>query len=123
MLHDFDLASWRRRIGYVPQEMLLLHDTVYNNITLGDSSISLEDAREALSLAGAGEFVDRLPDGLHTLLGEHGARVLGGQRQRIALARALVRRPALLILDEVTTSLDPETEADIAEPWRVFGGG
>jgi ATP-binding cassette subfamily C protein len=115
LLGEIDLRAWRRSIGYVPQELILLHDTILANITLGDPDIGEERALEALRLAGASDFIARLPDGLATEVGEKGARFSGGQRQRIALARAIVHRPKLLILDEVTSALDAETELEICE--------
>lgn len=114
-LTEIDLRAWRRSIGYVPQELILLHDTILANITLGDPDIGEARALEALRLAGAADFVARLPEGLSTEVGEKGARFSGGQRQRIALARAIVHRPKLLILDEVTSALDTETELEICE--------
>jgi ATP-binding cassette, subfamily C, bacterial len=121
-LADIDLAAWRSQIGYVPQEMLLFHDTICNNVTLGDESIPDEDVVAALQAAGAWSFVEGLDDGIDTLIGEHGARLSGGQRQRIALARALVGKPRLLVLDEVTTALDPRTEANICSTLRTLAG-
>lgn len=114
-LQAVDLRKWRALVGYVPQEMFLFHDTVMKNITLGDDTISRAAAEEALRMAGAWDFVRQLPAGLDTLIGEYGSKLSGGQRQRIAIARALVTRPQLLVLDEVTTSLDPATEAAICE--------
>lgn len=121
-LREVDLSSWRAKIGYVPQEMLLFHDTLQRNLTLGDDSITHGDIEWALRAAGAWEFVQSLPDGLQTVLGERGSRLSGGQRQRISIARALARRPRLLILDEVTTSLDPATEAAICEALKALSG-
>ena len=121
-LRDIDLESWRRLVGYVPQEMVLFHDTISANIALGDRKISEMDLRRALELAGAWEFVARLPEGVMTEVGEGGAKLSGGQRQRIALARALVGGPRLLILDEVTSALDPETEWQICRGIRELAG-
>lgn len=112
-LQSFDIRSWRRGIGYVPQEFLLFHDTVRRNVTLGNEEISDEEVERALRAADAWDFVAGLPAGLDQLVGERGAKLSGGQRQRIAIARAIVEHPRLLILDEATTALDPETEAEI----------
>lgn len=121
-LGDVDLLAWRRMIGYVPQEMLLFHDSVFHNVTLGEPSMDRARVEEALRAAGAWDFVSRLPAGLDTVIGEHGSKLSGGQRQRIAIARALVRRPHLLVLDEVTTALDPETEAAICKTLKSLSG-
>ncbi len=113
-LEEIDLKAWRRMIGYVPQELILLSGTVRDNIRLGQE-VSDEDIWRALELAGAAEFVRQLPDGLDTDLGERGVKLSGGQRQRLSLARALVRKPKLLILDEVTSALDPQTEQRLVD--------
>lgn len=112
-VRDMELKSWRALIGYVPQEMTLFHETVRNNLTLGESRYDATEIATALRLAGLEDVITALPEGLETVLGERGARLSGGQRQRLAIARALVRRPRLLIMDEVTTSLDPATEQAI----------
>jgi len=121
-LAEIDLRQWRQMIGYVPQETLLLHDTVFINITLGDKELKAEDAVSALRAAGAWDFVQNLPEGMSALVGERGHKLSGGQRQRIAIARAIVHKPRLLILDEATTALDPENEAAICETLRKLRG-
>ena len=121
-LSNIDLKEWRGMIGYVPQEMLLFHDTIYNNITLGDNEISHGQVEQALRRADAWEFVVNLPAGLNSSVGERGAKLSGGQRQRLSIARALVRNPALLILDEVTTALDPVAENEICLTLRNLSG-
>jgi ATP-binding cassette subfamily C protein len=121
-LDEIDLRSWRRSVGYVPQELVLFHDSIYANVVLGDANIGEADVRRALALAGAWEFVQILPEGMWTGVGPHGAKLSGGQRQRIALARALVGSPRLLILDEATSALDPETERQICANVRKLAG-
>ncbi len=121
-LPEIDLRSWRHMIGYVPQETILLHDSVFTNVTLGEPSMTLEDAEYALRAAGAWDFVNKMPEGIQTTVGERGAKLSGGQRQRIAIARALIHRPQLLILDEATSALDPETEAAICQTLKELRG-
>ena len=112
-LYEISLRSWRSMIGYVPQELSLLHATIAENITLGDETVDEKRIWQALEIAGADDFIRELPKGLETDVGEMGSRLSGGQRQRISLARAIVRQPKLLIFDEVTSALDPATERDI----------
>jgi len=121
-LAQIDLIVWRRMIGYVPQDFLLLNDTVLTNVTLGDQDLSDADVIDALKAAGAWDFVQALPSGLRTTVGEHGGKLSGGQRQRIAIARALVNKPRLLILDEATTGLDPKTEKAICNTLKNLRG-
>ena len=117
-LGDIDLMRWREMVGYVPQEVLLFHDSVLANVTLGDPDLGPAEARAALVAAGAWDFVAQMPHGLESVVGERGTLLSGGQRQRIAVARALINRPLLLILDEATSALDPATEAGICRNLR-----
>jgi ATP-binding cassette subfamily C protein len=121
-LKQVDLEQWRHMIGYVPQETLLLQDSIFMNVTLGDPDIAEREVEEALQKAGIWEFVQTRPKGLHSSVGQRGLMLSGGQRQRIAIARALVRKPKLLVLDEATTALDPENEAAICQTLRKLRG-
>jgi ATP-binding cassette subfamily C protein len=121
-LKELDIHRWRRTMGYVPQETVLLHDSVLNNVTLGAPEISEADVINALQEAGAWGFVEKLEEGIHHIVGERGGKLSGGQRQRIMIARALVHRPRLLILDEATSALDPQSEAAICETLRKLRG-
>jgi len=121
-LAELDLKAWRHMIGYVPQETLLLHDSILHNVTLDDPELSEQDAVQALQAAGAWEFVSRIPAGIHSTVGERGTKLSGGQRQRIMIARALVHKPRLLILDEATSALDPENAAAIGKTMEDLRG-
>ncbi len=121
-LAEIDIRRWRKMIGYVPQDTLLLHDSVRVNVTLGDPSLNQEDVERALRAAGAWNFVEAMPQGMDSSVGERGGRLSGGQRQRIAIARALVHGPALLILDEATSALDPESEMAIGRTLQQLSG-
>lgn len=112
---ELDLRAWRSLIGYVPQDTVLLHDSVLHNVTLGDTALTPADAENALRAAGIWDFVAALPEGMNTLVGERGGKLSGGQRQRVAIARALVNKPRLLILDEATSALDPVSEREICQ--------
>jgi ATP-binding cassette subfamily C protein len=117
-IHEINIREWRRLIGYVSQETILLHDTILSNILVGAPDLTQADAEKALHQAGAWEFVNALPEGLHTIVGERGGLISGGQRQRIAIARALAHQPQLLLLDEPTSALDPKSEQNICKTLR-----
>ncbi len=121
-LAQVDMRQWRRMIGYVSQETILLHDSVFINVTLGDPDITEKEVQEALKKAEVWDFVKTMPDGIYSSVGQRGLRLSGGQRQRLAIARALTLKPKLLVLDEATTALDPKIEAAICETLRKLRG-
>jgi ATP-binding cassette subfamily C protein len=121
-LREVNIKRWRSMIGYVPQDTILLHDSILHNVTLGDPALGGADAERALRDADAWDFISELPRGLDTIVGERGGKLSGGQRQRIAIARALVNRPSLLILDEATSALDRESEDAVCETMKSLKG-
>ncbi|WEL20320.1 ABC transporter ATP-binding protein [Halorhabdus sp. BNX81] len=108
-IRNVSLASLREHVGYVSQEPYLFHGTVAENVAYGIKATD-DEIREALSMAGAMEFVSELPEGIDTMVGERGVKLSGGQRQRVAIARAILEDPEILILDEATSHVDNETE-------------
>lgn len=107
------IPAWRQAIGFVPQETFLFRGTIKDNLLWAKPHANEGDLWRALELAAASDFIKEMPEGLDTHLGDRGTRLSVGQRQRIALARALLREPALLILDEATSSIDVENERKI----------
>jgi subfamily B ATP-binding cassette protein MsbA len=112
------LASLRRQIGVVPQHVLLFNATVRDNIAYGRPEPSQAEIEAAAVAARAHDFIAKLPQGYDTLVGDRGVRLSGGQQQRLALARALLKDPPILILDEATAMFDPEGEAEFLHACR-----
>lgn len=121
-LSEYESIGYRQRVGYVPQDPILFNATIRENMLWSSDAADESDIAEALAKAHADEFVSQLPEGLDTVVGDRGVRLSGGQVQRLALARALVRRPDLLILDEATSSLDSESERLIQDAIDSIAG-
>jgi ATP-binding cassette, subfamily B, bacterial PglK len=119
-----DMRGWQNQIGYVPQSIFLTDDTLLRNVAFGIPHDQIDHAAVARAIKSAqlDQFVASLPEGLDTVVGERGVRISGGQRQRIGIARALYHDPAVLVLDEATSSLDGATEAGVMEAVNAFHG-
>ena len=109
-LKDFDINSYTKKIGYVPQESLLFNMSIKDNLLWARDDATDEDISKICKLANAAEFIEKFPEKYNTVVGDRGIRLSGGQLQRIALARAMIRKPDLLILDEATSALDTQSE-------------
>jgi ABC-type transport system involved in Fe-S cluster assembly fused permease/ATPase subunit len=114
-IQDVTQASLRKAIGIVPQDTVLFNDTIGYNIAYGDPSASIEEVQEAARAAQIDGFIKRLPDGYDTQVGERGLKLSGGEKQRVAIARTLLKKPAMLIFDEATSALDSKTERAFQE--------
>jgi ATP-binding cassette, subfamily B, heavy metal transporter len=112
-LRDVTQESLRAAIGMVPQDTVLFNDTIAYNIRYGRPGASEEEVREAARLAQIGGFIESLPDGYRTMVGERGLKLSGGEKQRVAIARTILKAPPILILDEATSALDTQTEQEI----------
>lgn len=121
---DAQMRNWQDQIGYVPQSIYLTDDTLRRNIAFGLPNAAIDEAAvwRTVRAAQLDEFVQSLPQGLETVVGERGVRLSGGQRQRIGIARALYHDPAVLVLDEATSSLDIATERDVMEAVTALQG-
>ena len=119
-LRRINLRSLRSRIAIVTQDTVLFDDTIYNNIAYGNRRATLPDVEEAARLSGAEEYIARQPQGIETHIGEAGGKNSGGEKQKIALARAMLRDPAILILDEFSSAMDAEVEARVHKTVREF---
>jgi ABC-type multidrug transport system fused ATPase/permease subunit len=119
-----NLRNWQDQVGYVPQAIYLTDDTLRRNVAFGLADRRIHEAavRRAIRLAQLEEFVDSLPAGLDTVVGERGVRLSGGQRQRIGIARALYHDPSVLVLDEATSSLDTPTEHGVMQSVQALQG-
>ncbi len=114
-IKDISIKSLRDSISLVTQDVFLFNDTIYNNITYGSKDFSLDDVKRVTEIARATEFIDKLPNKFDTFVGERGVYLSNGQRQRISIARAILKKPSILIFDEATSALDTESEKLIQE--------
>ncbi len=119
-----DYPSWLGKIGYIPQAIYLIDESIRDNIAFGIDADKIDDRRiwEALEEAQLKEFVEELPEGLDTTIGDRGVRISGGQRQRLGIARALYHNPEILVFDEATSALDGETEKAVMDAVNSFHG-
>ena len=114
-IRDVQQISLRQEIGVVPQDTVLFNDSIKYNISYGNHDASEDDIYEAAKLAKIHDFIMTLPDGYETEVGERGLKLSGGEKQRVAIARTILKNPSILLLDEATSALDSHTERDIQQ--------
>jgi len=114
-IYDASIKSLRKNISLVSQDTTLFDDTIYNNIMYANLSATTEQIEEAAKYSFASEFIEKLPNKYQTIIGENGIRLSGGEKQRLSIARAILKRSPIILLDEATSSLDAETESKIQE--------
>ena len=122
-IRDVTQASLRARIGMVPQDTVLFNDTIAYNIRYGRTGASDEEVREAARMAQIADFIAMLPDGYQSMVGERGLKLSGGEKQRVAIARTILKAPPILMLDEATSALDTQTEQEIQAALDVVSRG
>ena len=122
-VRDLTQKSLHKSIGVVPQDTVLFNDTIYYNIAYGREGAREADVRQAAKDAQIDEFIMSLPDGYNTMVGERGLKLSGGEKQRVGIARTLLKNPPILLLDEATSALDSETEHDIQDALETAGQG
>jgi ATP-binding cassette subfamily C protein len=119
-----NICGWQRKIGYIPQHIYICDDSIRKNIAFGIPEEKIDDNRlaEVITIAQLDSLIKQLPEGVNTIVGEHGARFSGGERQRIGIARALYHNPEVLVMDEATASLDNLTESAFTEAINTISG-
>lgn len=122
-IKDITLKSLRENIGIVQQDVYLFSGSVMENISYGKPGASFEEIKKAAEMAGAAEFIEKLPQGYDTYVGERGVKLSGGQKQRISIARVFLKNPPILILDEATSALDNESEKIVQESLERLAKG
>ena len=122
-VRDLQVQSLRRAIGIVPQDTVLFNDTIFRNVRYGRPEASDADVHEAIKLAQLEHFISQLPQGADTLVGERGLKLSGGEKQRVAIARTILKRPSILVFDEATSALDSRTERGILDALRIVARG
>ena len=112
-IYNSSIYSLRKNISLVSQDTTLFDDTIFNNLAYADKDASIDQVKRAAELSFANEFIEKLPDGYHTTIGENGVRLSGGEKQRLSIARAILKESSIILLDEATSSLDADTENKI----------